>query len=609
MLCDFSIAPFLSEPWAHGIDYSELLVSGTCEADFLVTDIVSSEAIITISQVEQALCDEAETGRIHGCGSFRNGCWVSDNGQYFICLNREWRNCNGFVPYSQGVLSHISGQPCIVWSGWSPQYQNHSEEWNTQWPYLRMSAGVIPFPNVLRSIGGATRYEWSIAGTLRQKFGLSGCWGGSNRIAATSHWEEDKSLLIAPIDASWKRFEVKNSQGVPVHNVIARRQNGIVIVLPEIILRRPEFDARRVFWLSEKTHYPFRSGKGISGVVNVTLSLPKGDLFSDDLFLCYPGGANAVDICDLTLIHWAKEVNLLVLNKQGLEGWKFAMLFAARLRKEGIDFSLKLLVGNQSEILSLKKFRKYLRAQGLTVPAELSDDFGGRLNAYMEHKRQDLIPGILGKGEVMLITGDHAAEVAFCLAISVRQGCWNGGWRAVKRSCKVLLFADRCDLTKIEKVKLPNSVDIRSGDILLENAKQAVSKCSLVIFASQAMRNDKARFIEILDFCLKQDISAIVFSTKTDSFLEQNARRFYSIRHSSDNYTLASQQEKFGVRFSLNGKGQLASCCNLEEHEIVDFDSNSKRVESDNGMNDFNKSISNIPQGQIFNSIEDLIGN
>lgn len=412
-----------------------------------------------------------------------------------------------------------------------------------------------------------------------------------------------------PIDANWNRFEVKNSQGVPVHNVVVQRQNDTVIVLPEVILHRPEFAARRAFWLSEKTHFPFKSGMGISGVVNVTLSWPKVDFFSDDLFLCYPGGASTVDMCELSLIRRAREVNLLILNKQELEGWRFAMQFAARLRKEGIDFSVKLLVGYKSEVLSLKKFRRHLSDLGLTIPAELSDDFGGRLNAYMEHKRQDLISGILSKGEVMLITGDHAAEVAFYLSISVRQGCWNGGWRAVKRSCKVLLFADRCDLTKIEKVKLPNGVDIRSGDILLENAKQAVSKCSLVIFASQAMQNDKTRFHEVVEFCQNQDISAIVFSTKPDSFLEQIARRFYSIRHSSDNYTLASQQEKFGVRFSLNGKGQLASCCNLEEHEIVDFDSNSRCTEADNGMNDFNKSISNIPQGQIFNSIEDLIGN
>jgi hypothetical protein len=267
--------------------------------------------------------------------------------------------------------------------------------------------------------------------------------------------------------------------------------------------------------------------------------LPKGDLFSDDLFLCYPGGAKAVDICDLTLIRRAKKVNLLILNKQGLEGWKFAKRFASRLQKEGIGFSIKLLTGYQSKVLSLKKFRKHLCELGLTIPTELSDDFAGRLNTYMEHRRRDLIPGILGKGEVMLITGDCSVEVAFYLATSVRSGCWDSRWKAVKRNCKVVLFADRCDITKIGKVKNPTGVDIRSGDILLENEKQAVSKCSLVIFASQAMRNDKARFIEILDFCLKQDISAIVFSTKTDSFLEQNARRFYSIRRRSANYTLA----------------------------------------------------------------------
>ena len=394
-----------------------------------------------------------------------------------------------------------------------------------------------------------------------------------------------------------------DSENIPRHSIILQGNGETVVILPETMLHRPGFASRRVFWLSEKTHYPIRCGNGISSSVYATLSLPTPDLVSDDLFLCFPGGANAVDICDLTLIRRAKKVNLLILNKQGLEGWKFAMLFAARLRKDGIDFSIKLLVGNQSEILSLKKFRKYLYELGLNIPAELSDDFAGRLNTYMEHRRRDLIPGTLGKGEVMLITGDHSVEVAFYLATSVKHGCWDGRWKAVKRNCKITLFVDKYSLAKIEKTKIPTGVDIRSGYILLKDVKQAVSKCGLVIFASRSMQKDKPRFHEVLEFCQNQDISAIVFSAKPDQFIEQITERIYSIRYCSENYTLASRREQFGIRFSLNGKGQLASCCNLEEHEIVDFDSNSKRMESDNGMNDFNKIISLMSQGQIFNGI------
>ena len=591
------------------MDYSHCIAIEVSEDDFYVTDIVGSEAIITIAQVEQALLDEAEAGRIHGNGLYVNGCW--ENGSIRINLNRQWYFCGSNVSLRPGNIAPSIGQPYIGAVGiYGNTFDVNADwKWNTIAPCLRMSSGMQTSYSAKNLYGGCTDYEFANAIILQKKFGLSGCWGGKNRVAETSCWYEDRTLLNYPAEQYWNRAFVCDSENIPRHSIILQGNGKTVVILPEIMLHRHGFVARRMFWLSEKTHYPIRYGNGISGTVYATLSLPIPDLASDDLFLCFPGGANAVDICDLTLIRRAKKVNLLILNKQGLEGWRFAMLFAARLRKESIDFSLKLLVGNQSEILSLKKFRKYLCAQGLTVPAELSDDFGGRLNAYMEHKRQDLIPGILGKGEVMLITGDHAAEVAFCMAISVRQGCWNGGWRAVKRSCKVLLFGDRCDLTKIEKVKLPNSVDIRSGDILLENAKQAVSKCSLVIFASQAMRNDKARFIEILDFCLKQDISAIVFSTKTDPFLEQITGRSYSIQRSSDNYTLASQREQFGIRFSLNSKGKLLSCCNLEEQEIVELDSNSRCTDADNGMNDFNKSISNIPQGQIFNCIEDLIGN
>lgn len=63
---------------------------GSSEDDFYKTSIEDAERIITLSQVDQTLCDQAEVGRIHGRGSFRNGCWVSDDGQYYINLNLEW---------------------------------------------------------------------------------------------------------------------------------------------------------------------------------------------------------------------------------------------------------------------------------------------------------------------------------------------------------------------------------------------------------------------------------------------------------------------------------------------------------------------------------------
>jgi len=202
----------------------------------------------------------------------------------------------------------------------------------------------------------------------------------------------------------------------------------------------------------------------------------------------------------------------------------------------------------------------------------LNDDFGDSLNAYLECKHPDLIPGFLGKGEVMTITGEHTAEVAFYMATTVRSGCWNGRWWAVKRSCKVTLFADKYSLARIEKTKIPAGVDIRSGDIQLADAKAAVRECGLVIFASQAMQNDKTRFHELLKFCLDQDISAIVFAEKQDAFILQLAGQHYTLNCQFDaagrQYTFGSAETRFGVSFTLTSQGKLSSCRDLSEAEL-----------------------------------------
>ena len=145
-------------------------------------------------------------------------------------------------------------------------------------------------------------------------------------------------MLNHVFDPGWIREHITDSNGISVHNIILREWNNTAVILPEMILHRPGFDPRRVFMAPEDVHYPICRGRGFSGIVNVTLSLPKQDLDTEDLYLCYPGGANAVGICDLTLVYRAKKVNLQILNKQGIEGWKFAMQFAARLRKQHILF-------------------------------------------------------------------------------------------------------------------------------------------------------------------------------------------------------------------------------------------------------------------------------
>lgn len=377
-------------------------------------------------------------------------------------------------------------------------------------------------------------------------------------------------------------------------------------MLPEIILHRPGFALRRVFMAPEDIHYPIRRGWGVSGIVNVTLSLPCENCISEDLTLCFPGGAKAVDICELTSVRRAKKVNLTVVEKQGRSGWEFAMRFAARLRKEHIDFSVKLLTGNNCQELNMKKFRKALVDQGLVVPAELSDDFEGNLISFLESKHPELIPGVLHKGALMLASGTFSPEVAFYLATSVRHGCWDGRWQSVKRSCKVTLFADKYSLSQLEKTKILIGVDIRSGNISLEKARELVQDSGLVIFASEDMHNDKTRFHALVKFCLEHDISVIVFTDNPDHFVQRIAYSHYILTSQRNGlnteYCFGSAEIPFGVKFTLNGEWQLSSCCDMKQADIADKFKMSGDSPVSNGIEDFKECSSDKICNALFDN-------
>ena len=550
---------------------------GTSEDDYFITDIDTSEQLITLTQADEFIRDEAEAGRIHGKGTYIDGYWENDFGILRFNLHTQWESCGYYRLNLPGGFAPLEGQPRIEIrnSMGMSELLNNSPYWNTQWLFLRMSTGAIPTTYVGEHLGGATQHEYTNAITVVKKNCLSGCWGGQNRISENSKWQEDKTPLKYISDPEWKRDAIVDSNGAFVHSIINKVVDNNAIILPVTFLHRPGFMPRRVFWFSEKKLYPIQRGNGSSGVVNVTLSLPKSGLDSAELFLCYPGGAKAVDICNLSLVRRARKVNLLVLTKQRVSGWSFAMHFAARLRKEHIDFSIKLLTGNKCRELTLKAFRQELHSQKLIIPEELSDNFGGNLAPFLKRKHSDLIHGVLRKGEMMLVTGLVAAEVALYMAATVKKGCWDKRWLTVKRNCQVTIFADKYAFAHIEKFKKPSGVTIYSGNISLPEAKHAVKDSSLVIFASQDMQRDKSIYHELLKLCIEQEISTIVFSEKPDIFTQQIAGQFYTLigllDGASKKYRFGSAENHFGVRFTLTQQAQLASCSNLLESELSEL--------------------------------------
>ena len=126
---------------------------GTSEDDFFIVALEEAEQMIMCSQANQALCDEAESGRLHGEGSLLRDhsglCWVSLRGNLRLHLQKE----NHFVFPSRviGDFTRFSlGEPRIdtLQPDGSLSYTNQVFLWNTLFPYLRMATLSIAETNL-----------------------------------------------------------------------------------------------------------------------------------------------------------------------------------------------------------------------------------------------------------------------------------------------------------------------------------------------------------------------------------------------------------------------------------------------------------------------------
>ena len=154
MSCNFSCTYSASGLSPHIINYSELIVSGTCENDFLVVDTRTAEEIITLVQVDQALCDEAEAGRIHGNGVLSQGCW--ECGTIRLNLHHPLYSCECDMLLPDGDSVSPSGQPYIEKAecGGYASCLNKTWKLNTNFIYLRMATGILSDTYPPISMGG-----------------------------------------------------------------------------------------------------------------------------------------------------------------------------------------------------------------------------------------------------------------------------------------------------------------------------------------------------------------------------------------------------------------------------------------------------------------------
>lgn len=571
---------------------------------FFIVALEDAEQVITCSQADQALCDEAENGRLHGEGSllgeYSGYCWISQGGYFRFHLSVG----SSFISQSKliGDINRLSlGEPQI--DCFQPDGRlapaNEFPLWDTLFQHLRMAilnaAAVNPYPQYL---GGVKPAELELARTLCKKFQLGGSWQGRNRISNGSFWYEDKNLLYKE-EPAWFMENVYDADGVQRALYEWKLfDNGRAIVLPVTFLRRNGFlGLRRGFWLSEDALFPIRRGLGSSGTVHVTLSLPLNGLICDDLWLCYPGGAAAVEICDLDPL-LNRTVDITILNKQGKSGWEFAMRFAARFRRENIPFSLTLLRGCECIRLSMGEFRHHLAQWQLQIPPELSSEYRGDLTEWMTSSPEMLIPGTLNTDEVVHLAGALAPEIILHLAAALRNGCWNGHWNAVSAHKQIVVFADKYNLTRCRNQGIWDPhLSWQTGNLAQDELERASAKASIVILASIEITRDSRKCEGVIKYCVDHGIGVIVLSEAggSNSFLQRVATKtyFFQIQHSCGKkfFYLVNRTEKFGLRFFIDPTGTLSAVVKLSDKEIANVQPDLLMELPENGVEDFQRTL------------------
>ena len=134
---------------------AQRVTDGTVEDDYFITNINESEAIISLTQADEFIRNEVEAGRIHGQGTYIDGCWEDRFGAFRFNLHSQWSQCGCYRLNPYGDFAPLEGQPCIETRNFIGALSiiNTSPAWNTLWQFLRMATGVVPDPGACE-LGG-----------------------------------------------------------------------------------------------------------------------------------------------------------------------------------------------------------------------------------------------------------------------------------------------------------------------------------------------------------------------------------------------------------------------------------------------------------------------
>lgn len=545
--------------------------------------------IIRASRIDQALCDEAEHGRIHGHGIIENGCWMLHDGQIRICLNQGYRLAWG-IQFGGWMLDcFFGGNPLIEECAFHSSCPLNEKLSFIQFPYLWASTGADRWS--VRDPFGLTFFEYQQAAALGARWNLGKNWGEANRLPGDSNWHEDVSILTTMGDGNGVHYFVYDAKGNPQYAVEIVEYWPCFYLLPYRYLKRPGFwRPRRVFFPPEEEiaiwylRLPDKNVKNIILTMEPFLMLENNFLPIDTVVGCLPGGTPSICKTDFTTLH-GKECWVPVWAENNRQEVEFAVKLSARLRREYLGPHIVIPGGYGMTEIPLEALAKLARQHDLFVPEELDCEYLGDLTeAIASGSITPVIENVLNEGEAVLLR-EHGLPpllLASHIASQAERGkaIFGKHWKTCKAT-ETLLFIDACDRNRqlhyksgyrvydCRFCKLPSEECLRAFRSFIETAR-------LVIFAAPELLSDHTGIcVDVIRICLTRKIGVLILSeNELPRKLERLVMKTITAsRYAGQNLTIALTGDDkivpLEVEFDADGECRSVQIISEEKREFL----------------------------------------
>ena len=492
-----------------------------------------SSRIIQASRVDQAICDEAEAGRIHGNGIIDAGVWIFNNGFDRIHLHQGYRGTWGrrclalpldhFAGGEPLIENHVLGTTHVV---------NGLNFWLTQFLYLRAS--------ILQQILGFSQdhlgmydIEYGQAVALGGIWGLTGNWGDKNRLGYVGYWHDDDSLLTTDGDTYGDTYLVNDARGIPQYAVLSVATLDGTLLLPYRYLKRVGFwGPRRVFFPPEENIAIWFKQKIDANVKNIILTDNFSSNFSRNVIKgstvigCLPGSTASVNKTDISTLR-GRECWIPIFGINDCHEVEFAVSLAARLRREyqnphivcskgNLDFPRPVDIG-LSELCQLAVKHK------IFVPEELRGEYLGDLtDTIAKYVPSPIIDKVLNAGEIVRIAESDIPSLLLAthIAKQLKQGrnifgkfwCVPGPQQSAfiidRGSARIVAQYPPLDGVKVRDCSF---IDFKSDERVKAFFALVGSARVVIITASELIAESSDFCLEILHQCINRNIAVIVF--------------------------------------------------------------------------------------------------